>query len=105
MPEGLEGRVADAALSNEVVPATGVAAASPRPTHEEYSADEVLDSQCRSIDPQQFRMQDKDVLYVANAGSVALSKFLSMVNGISDTSAAVPANLVKTRDSVEALVN
>jgi polysaccharide export outer membrane protein len=54
---------------------------------------------------QQFRMQDKDVLYVANAGSVTLSKFLSMVNGISDTSAAVPANLVKTRDSVEALVN
>ena len=26
--------------------------------NEEYSADEVLDSQCRSIDPQEFRMQD-----------------------------------------------
>ena len=26
--------------------------------NEEYSADEVLDSQCRSIDPQEFRMQE-----------------------------------------------
>jgi len=26
--------------------------------NEEYSADEVLDSQCRSIDPAEFRMQD-----------------------------------------------
>jgi hypothetical protein len=26
--------------------------------NEEYSADEVLDSQCRSIDPQEFRLQD-----------------------------------------------
>ena len=26
--------------------------------NEEYSADEVLNSQCRSIDPQEFRMQD-----------------------------------------------
>ena len=26
--------------------------------NEEYSADEVLDSQCRSIDPKEFRMQD-----------------------------------------------
>ena len=26
--------------------------------NEDYSADEVLDSQCRSIDPQEFRMQD-----------------------------------------------
>ena len=26
--------------------------------NEDYSADEVLDSQCRSIDPQEFKMQD-----------------------------------------------
>jgi hypothetical protein len=34
--------------------------------NEEYSADEVLDSQCRAIDPQEFRMQDGFTVKGAN---------------------------------------
>lgn len=54
---------------------------------------------------QRFRMQDKDVLYTSNAGSAGVSKFLDLVNGISDTTASVPTNLVTTRNAVDDLVN
>lgn len=54
---------------------------------------------------QKFRMQDKDVIYVSNAGTVELAKFLSLVNGVSDTTANVPANAVTTRKSVNKLTN
>jgi polysaccharide export outer membrane protein len=54
---------------------------------------------------QKFRMQDKDVIYVSNAGTVELAKFLSLVNGVSDTTANVPANAVTTKKSVRQLTN
>lgn len=54
---------------------------------------------------QKFRMQDKDVIYVSNASTVELAKFLSLVNGVSDTTANVPANAVTTKRSVRQLTN
>lgn len=42
---------------------------------------------------QVFTMQDKDIIYIANSGSVELSKFLNMINGVSGTAASVPANV------------
>jgi polysaccharide export outer membrane protein len=54
---------------------------------------------------QKFRMQDKDVIYVSNAGAVELAKFLSLIEGVSDTSANVPANALRTRNSVRQLTN
>lgn len=52
-----------------------------------------------------FTMNDKDVLYVANADSVELIKFLSIVNSISSTVRGVASDSVVTRDSVRALRN
>ena len=54
---------------------------------------------------QKFRMQDKDVIYVSNAETVELAKFLSLVNGVSDTTANVPANAITTRKSVRQMTN
>lgn len=54
---------------------------------------------------QKFRMQDKDVIYVSNAGTTELAKFLSLVNGVSNTAANVPANAVTTRKSVRQLTD
>lgn len=54
---------------------------------------------------QKFRMRDKDVIYVSNADTVELVKFLSIINGVSDTAANVPANAVDTRKSVRALTD
>jgi len=39
--------------------------------NEEYSADEVLDSQCRAIDPQEFRIQDGFSVKGADSASMA----------------------------------
>jgi polysaccharide export outer membrane protein len=54
---------------------------------------------------QKFRMRDKDVIYVSNADTIELVKFLNIVNGVSDTAANVPANAVDTRKSVRQLTN
>lgn len=54
---------------------------------------------------QKFRMQDKDVIYVSNAGATELAKFLSLINGVSETTANVPSNMVTTKKSVRQLTN
>jgi polysaccharide export outer membrane protein len=46
-----------------------------------------------------FRMRDKDIIYVSNASSVELIKFLTVVNAVSATNANVPADGVTARDS------
>lgn len=54
---------------------------------------------------QQFKMKDKDIIYVSNADAVELTKFLSLVNNVSDTTAIVPQNALTTRHSVKRLTN
>lgn len=49
---------------------------------------------------QKFRMQDKDILYIANSKSTEISKFLTLVNGISDTTSNVPGNALSVRNTV-----
>lgn len=41
---------------------------------------------------QQFKMKDKDVIYVSNSDSLELSKFLVILNDVSATTANIPAN-------------
>jgi polysaccharide export outer membrane protein len=50
-------------------------------------------------------MQDKDIIYISNSGSVELSKFLNLINGVSGSAASVPANAVTTSNAVGDLVN
>lgn len=52
---------------------------------------------------QQFPMQDKDIIYVSNAKSVELVKFLDIVNAVSTTSAGVPSDAITTRNAVREL--
>lgn len=52
---------------------------------------------------QQFKMKDKDIIYVSNADAVELTKFLSLVNDVSDTSANVPGNALTTKNSIRRL--
>lgn len=52
---------------------------------------------------QQFRMADKDVLYISNAQSVELVKFLDIVNSVSSTVSGVSGDVVDTRDNIRAL--
>lgn len=52
---------------------------------------------------QKFPMQDKDVIYVSNASSVELQKFLNIVNSVSTTAAGVPSDAVVARDAVRDL--
>jgi polysaccharide export outer membrane protein len=54
---------------------------------------------------QQFKMKDKDIIYVSNADAVELTKFLSIVTNVSNTAADVPANAVTTRDAVQNLAH
>jgi polysaccharide export outer membrane protein len=54
---------------------------------------------------QKFPMQDKDIIYITNADSVELLKFLNIVNSVSTTAAGVPSDAVSVRDSVRALSN
>ena len=49
---------------------------------------------------QRFRMQDKDIIYVSNSASTEISKFLNLVNGISDTTSNVPGNALSVRNTV-----
>lgn len=52
---------------------------------------------------QRFTMQDKDILYVSNASSNELIKFLTVVNSVSTTVGGVPTDVLAARDSVRAL--
>lgn len=52
---------------------------------------------------QQFPMQDKDIVYVSNAKSVELIKFLDIVNAVSTTSAGVPSDAITTRNAAREL--
>ncbi|MGV3550897.1 polysaccharide biosynthesis/export family protein [Rhizobium sp.] len=54
---------------------------------------------------QKFKMKDKDIIYISNADSVELAKVLGLINGVSDTSANVPANALTTRNSIRRLGN
>jgi polysaccharide export outer membrane protein len=54
---------------------------------------------------QQFKMKDKDVIYVSNADAVELTKFLAIINDVSNTTANVPANALTTKHSVQRLDN
>jgi polysaccharide biosynthesis/export protein len=54
---------------------------------------------------QQFKMKDKDTIYVSNADAVELTKFLSLVTNISDTTAIVPQNALTTKRSIKRLTN
>jgi polysaccharide export outer membrane protein len=50
-------------------------------------------------------MKDKDVIYVSNADAVELTKFLAIINDVSNTTANVPANALTTKHSVQRLDN
>jgi polysaccharide export outer membrane protein len=52
---------------------------------------------------QQFKMKDKDIIYVSNSNATEINKFLSFVNGVSNTTANVPANALTTRNAIRRL--
>jgi polysaccharide export outer membrane protein len=52
---------------------------------------------------QEFKMQDKDIIYISNAASVELSKVLEVINGVSNTTANVPRNALTTKRSIKNL--
>ncbi|BCJ91925.1 sugar ABC transporter substrate-binding protein [Terrihabitans soli] len=52
---------------------------------------------------QQFTMRNRDILYVSNADSVELLKFLLVVNAVSSTAAGVSDDVVTVKDNVKAL--
>lgn len=52
---------------------------------------------------QQFRMADKDVMYISNAHSVELVKFFDVLNSITSTISGVSNDAADTRSAVESL--
>jgi len=52
---------------------------------------------------QQFKMKDKDIIYISNANSVELTKFLSILNDVSDTTANIPSNALTTKNAIKRL--
>jgi polysaccharide export outer membrane protein len=52
---------------------------------------------------QEFRMADKDVMYVSNAKSVELVKFLDVLNSITSTAAGVTGDVSDTRVNVQTI--
>jgi polysaccharide export outer membrane protein len=52
---------------------------------------------------QQFKMEDKDVIYISNSDSVELVKFLDIVNSVSSTVAGVSDDVNDTRNAVRNL--
>ncbi|MGR9172687.1 polysaccharide biosynthesis/export family protein [Hyphomicrobiales bacterium] len=54
---------------------------------------------------QQFRMADKDVLYISNASSVELVKFLDILNSITSTISGVSDDANSTKNSINDLGN
>lgn len=49
---------------------------------------------------QKFAMQDKDIIYISNSASTEITKFLDILNGISNASANVPSNALSVRNSI-----
>jgi polysaccharide export outer membrane protein len=54
---------------------------------------------------QEFRMMDKDVLYISNSDSVELVKFLDVLNSVTSTVRGVSNDALDTRDAVRDLGN
>jgi polysaccharide export outer membrane protein len=54
---------------------------------------------------QGFPMRHKDIIYVTNADSVEVTKFLFFLRAITSTTAGVASDAVVTRDAVRALRN
>lgn len=52
---------------------------------------------------QKFKMRDNDIIYITNSDSVEISKFLNLVNGVSDTHSNVTSDILTTRNAVKAL--
>jgi polysaccharide export outer membrane protein len=50
-------------------------------------------------------MRHKDIIYVTNADSVEVTKFLFFLRAITSTTAGVAGDAVVTRDAVRALRN
>jgi polysaccharide biosynthesis/export protein len=50
-----------------------------------------------------FQMRDKDVLYVSNASSVELIKFLTVLNSVTTTAAGTSSDAVTARDALHQL--
>ena len=51
----------------------------------------------------EFAMRDKDVIYVSNAASVEILKFLTLVDAMSGTTSGVASDAVTTRDALHQL--
>jgi polysaccharide export outer membrane protein len=54
---------------------------------------------------QQFKMKDKDIIYVSNADAVELTKFLNLVYDVSTTAAAVPENTASAKNAIKDIGN
>ncbi|MCD2178059.1 polysaccharide biosynthesis/export family protein [Rhizobium sp. C1] len=52
---------------------------------------------------QKFKMRDRDIIYVTNSDSVEITKFMNLVNGVSDTHSNVVGDLVTTKNAAKAL--
>ena len=52
---------------------------------------------------QKFPMRNEDVIYVSNADSVELIKFLDVLNTVSSTASGVSGDVVSTRDNIQNL--
>lgn len=52
---------------------------------------------------QEFRMADKDVMYVSNAKSVELVKFLDVLNSITSTASGATGDVNDTRDNIRTI--
>lgn len=50
-----------------------------------------------------MKMRDKDIIYVSNASSVELIKFLNVIDTVSGTTANVASDSVTTRDALHQL--
>ncbi|OWV76535.1 sugar ABC transporter substrate-binding protein [Rhizobium sp. R634] len=54
---------------------------------------------------QQFKMEDKDIIYISNSDSVELVKFLDIVNSVSSTVSGVTDDANDTRNAIQDLGN
>ncbi|SOC81955.1 polysaccharide export outer membrane protein [Ensifer adhaerens] len=52
---------------------------------------------------QKFKMRDGDIIYVTNSDSVEVTKFMNLVNGVSDTHSNVTSDILTTRNAVKGL--
>ena len=52
---------------------------------------------------QKFKMRDGDIIYVTNSDSVEITKFMNLVNGVSDTHSNVTSDILTTRNAVRSL--